>query len=68
MVLIAYHMLESSIGAYIEWLVNELMRTTNKREYQDACFVMFPANTINHNPESLTYPWSLLFLWQNRSK
>ena len=23
--LIAYHLLESSIGAYIEWLVNELM-------------------------------------------
>ena len=28
--LIAYHMLESSIDAYIEWLVNELMRLTNK--------------------------------------
>ena len=27
MVLIAYHLLESSIGAYIEWLVNELMMT-----------------------------------------
>jgi hypothetical protein len=23
MVLIAYHLLESSLGAYIEWLVNE---------------------------------------------
>ena len=61
MVLIAYHMLESSIGAYIEWLVNELMRTANKSEYQDACLVMLPADTINHKPESLTYPWSLLF-------
>ena len=30
MVLIAYHLLESSIGAYIEWLVNELMMTANK--------------------------------------
>jgi hypothetical protein len=29
-VLIAYHMLESTIGAYLEWLVNELMMTTNK--------------------------------------
>ena len=28
--LIAYHLLESSIGAYIEWLVNELMMTANK--------------------------------------
>ena len=39
-VLIAYHMLESSIGAYIEWLVNELMMTANKSEYKDAHLVM----------------------------
>jgi hypothetical protein len=30
MVLIAQPLLENSIGAYIEWLVNELMRTANK--------------------------------------
>jgi hypothetical protein len=30
MVLIAYHLLENSIGAYIEWLVKELNMTTNK--------------------------------------
>ena len=36
MILIAYHLLESSIGAYIEWLVNELMMTTNKIGYKDA--------------------------------
>jgi hypothetical protein len=30
MVLIAYHPLESSIGAYIEWLVKELLMTANK--------------------------------------
>ena len=30
MVLIAYHMLESSIGAYVEWLVNELMVSAKK--------------------------------------
>ena len=35
-ILIAYHMLESSIGAYIEWLVNELMMTANKIWYKDA--------------------------------
>jgi hypothetical protein len=29
-VLIAYHLLESSIGTYIEWLVNALMMTVNK--------------------------------------
>ena len=40
MVLIAYHLLESSIGAYIEWLANESMMTANKTEYKDACLVM----------------------------
>jgi len=39
-VLIAYHMLESSIGAYIEWLVNELMMTANKIKYKDTRLVM----------------------------
>ena len=61
MVLIAYHLLESSIGAYIEWLVNELMMTANKIEYKDACLVMLPTDTITHKPGSLSYPWSLLF-------
>ena len=42
MVLIAYHLLESSIGAYIEWLVNELMMIANKIEYKDARLVMLP--------------------------
>ena len=42
MVLIAYHLLESSICAYIEWLVNELMMTANKIEYKDARLVMLP--------------------------
>ena len=37
---IAYHLLKSSIGAYIEWLVNELMMTANKIEYKDAHLVM----------------------------
>ena len=41
-VLIAYHLLESSIGAYIEWLVNELMMTTNEIEYKDIRLVMLP--------------------------
>ena len=47
MILIAYHLLESSTGAYIEWLVNELMMTANKIEYKDARLVMLPADTIN---------------------
>ena len=44
--LIAYHLLESSTGAYVEWLVNEPMRLLIKIEY-DARLVMLPANAIN---------------------
>ena len=40
MVLIAYHLLDSCTGAYIEWLVNELMMTANKIEYKNARLVM----------------------------
>jgi hypothetical protein len=47
MVLIAYHMLKSSLGAYIEWLINELMMTANKKKYKDAPLVMLLANAIN---------------------
>ena len=39
-VLIVYHLLENSIGAYIEWLINELMMTANKVEYKDTRLVM----------------------------
>ena len=38
--LIAHHLLESSIGAYIEWLANELMWVLMKIEYKDALLVM----------------------------
>ena len=41
-VLIAHHLLESSIGAYIEWIVNELMMTTHKISYKDSRLVMLP--------------------------
>ena len=40
MVLIAYHLLKSTIGADIEWLVNELMMTANEIEYKDARLVI----------------------------
>ena len=40
-------MFENSIGAYIEWLVNELMMTANKIEYKDTRLVMPPADAIN---------------------
>ena len=42
MVLIAYHLFESSTDVYIEWLVNELMKTTNEIEYKDPRLVMLP--------------------------
>ena len=44
--LIAYHLLESSIDAYIEWLVNEPMRLLIKIEYKDARLVMLLAHAI----------------------
>ena len=47
MILIAYHLLESSTGAYIEWLVNELMRLLIKIKYKDTYLVMLPADAIN---------------------
>jgi hypothetical protein len=46
-VMIAYHLLESSLGAYIEWSDNELMMTVNKKKYKDAYLVMLPADAIN---------------------
>ena len=56
MVLIAHHLLESSIGAYIEWIVNELMMTANKIEYKDTRLLMLPADAITYKPDSLAYP------------
>ena len=46
-ILIAYHLLESSTGANIEWLVNGLMRLLIKIEYKDALLVMLPTDVIN---------------------
>jgi hypothetical protein len=46
-ILITYHMLESSIGAYIEWLVNELMMTDNKIGYKDARLVILSTDAMN---------------------
>ena len=58
--LIAYHLLESSTGAYIEWLVNEPMWLLIKIEYKDARLGLLPANAT-HKPHSHAYPWSLFF-------
>jgi hypothetical protein len=55
MILIAYHMLESSISAYIERSDNELKMTANKKiENKDAHLLMLPA--VAHKPDSLAYP------------
>ena len=45
--LIAYHLLESSTGAYIEWLVNEPMQLLIKIKYKDARLVMLLTDAIN---------------------
>jgi hypothetical protein len=54
MVLIAYHLLESNVGAYIEWLIDEIIMT--QIEYKDACLVMLLIDAIIHKPDSITYP------------
>jgi hypothetical protein len=47
MVLLAYDLLESSFGAYIEWSVNELMMTANKKKSKDARLLRLLANALN---------------------
>ena len=61
MVMIAHHLFESSICAYIEWLVNELTMTANKIKYKNAHLVMLPQMQKPTSQISLAYPWSLLF-------
>ena len=65
-VLIAHHLLESSIGAYIEWLVNELMMTANKIEYKNTRVVMIPTDVITHKPDSISLE-SFIFLLSDKS-
>jgi hypothetical protein len=47
MALIAYHLLYSSLGAYIEWSNNELIMIANKKKYKDAHLVILLADAIN---------------------
>ena len=37
------------------------MMTANKIEYKDVRLVILPTDAITHKPDSLVYPWSLLF-------
>ena len=68
MVLIARHLFDSSIGAYIEWLVNELMMTANKIDYKDIRLVMLHVDAITHK---LNKPYmsleSFIFLLSGKS-
>ena len=67
MVLIAYHLLESSIGAYIAWLVNELMMNTNEIEYKDTRLVMLPADAITTSQIALHILGIISFLLMGKS-
>ena len=49
MILIAYHLLESSISTYI-------MMTTSKIDYKDERLVMLLVDAKTHKPDSLVYP------------
>ena len=64
--LIAYHLLESSTGAYIEWLANEPMRLLLKIKYKDARLVMLPANTT-HSQIALHILGVISFLLSGKS-
>jgi hypothetical protein len=61
MVLIAYHLLESSLGSYIDWLVNELMQTANKKKYKDASLVMLLVVAINPQARKLCIILGVIF-------
>jgi hypothetical protein len=67
MVLIAYHLLASSVGAYIEWSVNELMMTANKKEYKDAHLAMFLADAINPQAKKSCIILGVFFLLTGKS-
>ena len=59
MVLITYHLLESSICAYIEWLVNELMMTANKTKikmhWRSINFHLVSSRSINFETTFLVH-------------
>ena len=68
MVLITHHLLESSICAYIEWLINELMMTANKIEYKDVRLVIASVDAIIHKPNKpCIFLESFIFLLSGKS-
>jgi hypothetical protein len=66
MILVAYHLLESSLGAYIEWSSNKLMMTANKKKYKDAHLVMLLADTINSQASEPCIILGVFFFPPNR--
>jgi hypothetical protein len=65
MFLIVYHQLENSVGVYIEWLVNKLMMTANKKKYKDAPLVMLLADAINPQAKKPCIILGVFFLSPN---
>ena len=56
--LIAQLLLESRIGAYIEWLDNELIMTANKNIHKDSLLVMLYAKRNPANHKAYHILWS----------
>ena len=58
MELIAQFLLESRIGAYVEWLDNQLIMATNNYINKDSLLVMLSAKRKPANHKALHIPWS----------
>ena len=58
MELIAQPLLESRIGAYLEWLDNKLTMTTNNNINKDLLLVLLSAKRNPANHKAYHIPWS----------
>ena len=56
--LIAYHLLESRTGAYIEWLENKLIMVANNNINKDSLLVLLSAKRKPADHKVLHIPWS----------
>ena len=59
MELFAQPLLESRIGAYIEWLGNELIMTANKNINKDSLLELLSTKRNPANHKVYHIPWSL---------
>ena len=62
MELFAQLLLESRTCAYIEWLDNELIITTNNNTNKDSLLVLFSAKRKQTNHKAYHIPWSREFI------